>query len=173
MKENYQIYLPYQFHRRPHSVDWDPQLANKKIKTMFLSNMSKGRRLTSTFFPIRIKIPTRYLDQAKGQRSEFMSQADRPGLFWHKTHAYCRYLRPGLSDCIGYWYWVYNIHVHWVFPIYKTNFVLFPIQYNTIQYNKENDRGKNNIWEKEWMRGRGGGRAKNQRENWKCGEGER
>ena len=53
MKENYQIYLPYQFHRRPHSVDWDAQLSHKKMKTMFLSNMSKSRRLTSTFFPIR------------------------------------------------------------------------------------------------------------------------
>ena len=35
---------------RPHSVDRDPQLSNKKRKTMFLSNMSKSWRLTSTFF---------------------------------------------------------------------------------------------------------------------------
>ena len=34
-------------------VDREPQLPNKKMKTMFLSNMSKSRRLTSTFFPIR------------------------------------------------------------------------------------------------------------------------
>ena len=54
MKENYQIYLPYQFHRRPHSVDWDAKLSHKKMKTMFLSNMSKSRRLTSTFFPISL-----------------------------------------------------------------------------------------------------------------------
>ena len=53
MKENYQIYLPYQFHQRPHSVDRDAKLSNKKMKTMFLSNMSKIRRLTSTFFPIK------------------------------------------------------------------------------------------------------------------------
>ena len=26
--------------------------------------------------------------------------------------------QPGLSDCIGYWYWVYNILVYWVFPIH-------------------------------------------------------
>ena len=51
MKENYQIYLPYQFHWRAHLVDWDAQLSHKKMKTMFLSNMSKSRRLTSTFFP--------------------------------------------------------------------------------------------------------------------------
>ena len=51
MKENYQIYLPYQFHLRAHSVDREPKLPNKKMKTMFLSNMSKSRRLTSTFFP--------------------------------------------------------------------------------------------------------------------------
>ena len=41
MKENYQIYLPYQFHWRPHSVGGDSQLPNKKMKTLFLSNMSK------------------------------------------------------------------------------------------------------------------------------------
>ena len=51
MKENYQIYLPYQFHWRAHSPLGEPQLPNKKIKTLFLSNMSKSRRLTSTFFP--------------------------------------------------------------------------------------------------------------------------
>ena len=59
MKENYQIYLPYQFHWRPHSVDWDAQLSHKKMKTTFLSNMSKSRRLTSTFFefsPIRSNV---------------------------------------------------------------------------------------------------------------------
>ena len=52
MKENYQIYLPYQFHWRAHSVGGYPQLPRKKMKTLFLSNMSKNRRLTSTFFPI-------------------------------------------------------------------------------------------------------------------------
>ena len=51
MKENYPNYLPYQFHWRPQSVDWDSQLSHKKMKTMFLWNMSKSRRLTSTFFP--------------------------------------------------------------------------------------------------------------------------
>ena len=29
----------------------DPQLFHKKMKTLFLSNMSKSRRLTTTFFP--------------------------------------------------------------------------------------------------------------------------
>ena len=57
-------------------------------------------------------------------------------------------LDPGLSECIGYWYWVYNILVYWVFPIHITNFVLFPIQYNTIQYNKEDDQGKKNMRER-------------------------
>ena len=52
MKENYQIYLPYQFHWRPHSAGRDAQLPHNKMKTLFLSNMSKSRRLTSTFFPI-------------------------------------------------------------------------------------------------------------------------
>ena len=52
MKENYPIYLPYQFHWRPHSVGGDSQLSHKKMKTLFLSNMSKSRRLTWTFFPI-------------------------------------------------------------------------------------------------------------------------
>ena len=54
MKENYQIYLPYQFHWRPQLVDQDAQLPNKKMKTMYLWNMSKSRGLTSTFFPINI-----------------------------------------------------------------------------------------------------------------------
>ena len=52
MKENYQIYLPYQFHWRAHSPGRDSQLPHKKMKTLFLWNMSKSRRLTSTFFPI-------------------------------------------------------------------------------------------------------------------------
>ena len=54
MKMNYQIYLPHQFRLRDQSAGWDSQLSNKKIKTMFLSNMSKSWRLTSTFFPITI-----------------------------------------------------------------------------------------------------------------------
>ena len=33
------------------SVDEDTKLPRKKMKTMFLSNMSKSRRLTTTFFP--------------------------------------------------------------------------------------------------------------------------
>ena len=39
----------------------------------------------------------------------------------------------GLSDCIVYWYWVYNILMYWVFLIHLTNFVIFPIQYNTVR----------------------------------------
>ena len=35
------------------------------------------------------------------------------------------------------WYWVYNILVYWVFPIHVAYFVIFPIQYNTIQYYKK------------------------------------
>ena len=52
MKENYPIYLPYQFHWRAHSVGGVAQFLHKKMKTMFLSNMSKSRRLTLTFFLI-------------------------------------------------------------------------------------------------------------------------
>ena len=52
MKENYQIYLPYQFHRRPQSAGWVPRFPHKKMKTMFLSNKWKSRSLTSTFFPL-------------------------------------------------------------------------------------------------------------------------
>ena len=48
----------------------------------------------------------------------------------------------GLSDCIGYWYWVYNILVYWVFPIHVVYFVILPIQYNTIQYYKKADLRK-------------------------------
>ena len=48
----------------------------------------------------------------------------------------------GLSDCIGYWYWVYNILVYWVFPIHVVYFVIFPIQYNTIQYYEKVDLRK-------------------------------
>ena len=51
MKENYRIYFPYQFHWRPHSISGEPQFPYKKMKTLFLSNVSKSRRLTSTFFP--------------------------------------------------------------------------------------------------------------------------
>ena len=51
MKENYQIYLPYQIHWRPQSAGRDPPLSHKKMKTPFRSNMSKSRRLTLTFFP--------------------------------------------------------------------------------------------------------------------------
>ena len=54
MKENYQIYLPYQFHLRAQSAGGDAQLSRKKMKTLFLSNMSKSRRRTSTFFPIML-----------------------------------------------------------------------------------------------------------------------
>ena len=42
IRENYKIYLPYKFHRRPQSAVWEPQLANNKLKTMFLWNMSKS-----------------------------------------------------------------------------------------------------------------------------------
>ena len=41
-----------------------------------------------------------------------------------------------------YWYWVYNILVYWVFPIHIDYFVIFPIQYNTKQYYKEDDLGR-------------------------------
>ena len=38
-----------------------------------------------------------------------------------------------------YWYWVYNILVYWVFPIHIAYFVIFPIQYNIIQYYRKVD----------------------------------
>ena len=61
MKEKYQIYLPHQFRPRVQSAGWVPQLSNKKMKTLFLSNMSKSWRLTSTFFPIT-RIMKKYLN---------------------------------------------------------------------------------------------------------------
>ena len=42
MKENYQIYLPYQFCPRMQSVDGDAQLPDKKMKILFFWNMSKS-----------------------------------------------------------------------------------------------------------------------------------
>ena len=50
MKENYQIYLSYQFHWRPQSAGRDPQLSHKKMKTMFLSNMSTSQKTDFDFF---------------------------------------------------------------------------------------------------------------------------
>ena len=58
MKQYYQIYLPYQFHQKPHPARSVFKLSNEKMKTMFLLNMSKSRRLTSTFFPTNRFIPT-------------------------------------------------------------------------------------------------------------------
>ena len=40
MKENYLIILLNQFHLRPQLFDRGPKLSHKKMKTMFLSNMS-------------------------------------------------------------------------------------------------------------------------------------
>ena len=31
--------------------------------------------------------------------------------------------QAGLSDCIGYWYWVYNILVYWVFLIHVSYYL--------------------------------------------------
>ena len=58
------------------------------------------------------------------------------------VHRILTVLLPGLSDCIGYWYWVYNILVYWVFPIHVVYFVILPIQYNTIQYYEKADLRK-------------------------------
>ena len=70
MKENYQIYLPYQFRFRPQSVDRDTQLPHKKMKTMFLWNMSKSRRLTSTFFPTMTHLGTHDTSNGDYRREE-------------------------------------------------------------------------------------------------------
>ena len=48
------LFTLYYLHWRPQSARWDSQLTNEKMKTMFLSNTSKSRRPTSTFFPIKI-----------------------------------------------------------------------------------------------------------------------
>ena len=56
MKENCHIYLPCLIRPRVQSAERDSQLPNKKMKTIFLSNMSESRRLTSTFFPIIKKL---------------------------------------------------------------------------------------------------------------------
>ena len=42
MKENFEIYLSHQFCWRDDLVDQDSQLSHKKMKTMFLGNMSKS-----------------------------------------------------------------------------------------------------------------------------------
>ena len=55
-KENYQIYLRYQFRLRVHLVDQVPKLSHNKMKAMFLSNMSESRRLTSNFFRLHVVI---------------------------------------------------------------------------------------------------------------------
>ena len=47
MKENYQIFLPYQFRLSAHLLDQEPEFSHKKTKTMFLWNLSKRRRLTN------------------------------------------------------------------------------------------------------------------------------
>ena len=89
MKENYQIYLSYQFHWRLHSALWDPQLANKKMKTMFLSNMSKSRRLTSTFFPI----------MKEREAAELLLQAMTKVVQFSKNRSYLKV--EGKTDIIG------------------------------------------------------------------------
>ena len=52
MKENFQIYLPYQFCPRVQSARWDPQLPNKKLKT-------------TTFFPMRFNQSPTWPDSCK------------------------------------------------------------------------------------------------------------
>ena len=116
MKENYQIYLPYQFHWRAHSVGGDAQLPHKQMKTLFLSNMSISRRLTSTFFPINatslyqlfFKVKTnRYQRQMSAFKAAIQSQhtnaqnftinatrrQDRVQCKWFYRHFYVSYLR--------------------------------------------------------------------------------
>ena len=53
MKENYQIYLLYQFHWRPHSLNRDPQLPHKKMKTLFLEYVKKSKT-DFDFFPDKL-----------------------------------------------------------------------------------------------------------------------
>ena len=77
MKENYQINLPYQFHLRAHSVDREPKLSHKKMKTMFLWNMSKSRRLTSTFFPIKGNYVSWQFDGVSDRQKKVVEQFDR------------------------------------------------------------------------------------------------
>ena len=81
--------------------------------------------------------------------------------------------QSGLSDCIGYWYWVYNILVYWVFPIHVAYFLIFPIQYNTIQYYKKVDLRRVKYIKERLNEIRGRGKAfKGLRENKRSGEGE-
>ena len=42
MKENHQIYLPYQFRLSARSLGGDAQLSHKKMETIFLWNMSRS-----------------------------------------------------------------------------------------------------------------------------------
>ena len=51
MKENYQIYLPYQFHWRPQSAGWVPRILNKKIKKPVFLEYVKKLKTDFDFFP--------------------------------------------------------------------------------------------------------------------------
>ena len=52
MKENYQIYLPYQYHQRLQTVDWDAQLPYKKKNENHVSlKYVKKSKTDFDFFP--------------------------------------------------------------------------------------------------------------------------
>ena len=45
MKQNHQIHLPLVLSKASQLIDREPQISNKKMKTMFLWNMSMSQRL--------------------------------------------------------------------------------------------------------------------------------
>ena len=103
MKENYQIYLPYQFCPKVQSVGGDLQLPNKKIKTLFLSNKSKSRRLTSTFFPIIIIVSSlstvdARISVAYGRRGRLRHKSSRIENFRPKPQNHISHDSPQLDD---------------------------------------------------------------------------
>ena len=72
-----------QFQTIVQSLNLDSKLPHKKMKTMFLSNMSKSRRLTSTFFPIKTFM---YLLHFKSLKT------------WAKWAKWARILKNTLTD---------------------------------------------------------------------------
>ena len=53
MKENYQIYLLYQFHWNPQSVDWQPQLMQKKKKHVSFKYVKKMKNDFASFSTVK------------------------------------------------------------------------------------------------------------------------
>ena len=67
------------------SAGWDAKLPHKKMKTLFLSNMSKSRRRTSTFFPTRLKTRPDTRQSSRGRLGR-----GRKAIIAHNSKKNCR-----------------------------------------------------------------------------------